>query len=553
MFASFPLSFTSLSESDRPNSSLFPLQRPAAGVTAEFVLTAEQAAACCPLCDQPSRRVHSRYTRTLADLPCQGRVVRLLLRVRRFFCATPECPRIVFAERLPDLAERYARTTIRLRDAHRAIGFAMGGEAGARLSHRLHMPTSPDTLLRRVKTYAEEPTPSPRVVGVDDWAWRKGRRYGTILVDLERGRVIDLLPDRDGQALKTWLKDHPDVEIITRDRSAVYAQAATEAAPQAKHVADRWHLLKNLRETIERLFERCTGVVKEILAPPPVPRAEEPLPSSVPVPLPEPEATASRPDVVRQARRERRQERYAAVHRLHQAKVSIRAIAKRLRMSRGAVRRYLREERCPDWQPGHARPTGVDRFRDYIDWRIREGCQNAAALHRELADRDCRVGYEAVRRFMSRRLAAAGQRRHRVNAAQAPIPQPPSARRLSYTVVRRPQEREAEEQGDLTALSANAELQEALGLAEGFASMARKETTTSLVEWLAKADQAASAEVRGFAQGLRHDEAAVAAGLTEKWSNGPVEGAVNRLKTIKRQMYGRAGFQLLRARVRHAS
>jgi hypothetical protein len=224
--------------------------------TAVALLASISPTAACPRCGTPSDRIHSRCRRTVADLPCQDRPVALRLVVRKFRCADAACPQRIFCERLPRLIAAHARSTARLTEAHRAIGFALGGEAGARLADRLDMPTSADTLLRRVKGAADGPAPPPRYVGVNDWAIRKGQRYGTILIDLERGRVIDILPGRDGEALKDWLKLHPGVEVITRDRWPAYAQAAAEAAPQARQVADRWHLLKNLREAVQRLLER---------------------------------------------------------------------------------------------------------------------------------------------------------------------------------------------------------------------------------------------------------------------------------------------------------
>jgi transposase len=275
----------------------------------------------CPLCGTDAHRVHSRYTRRLADLPCLGRTVQLLVTVRRFSCPEPACLRRIFAERLAGYAAPYARTTARLQQTHTAIGCALGGEAGARLSLSLAMPTSPDTLLRRVKECGDDSLPPPRLVGIDDWAWRKGQRYGTIVVDLERGRVIDLLPDRDAETVKTWLKEHPGVELISRDRWSDYAQAAAEAAPDAQQVADRWHLLKNLREAIERLFERESGAIARAL------KAIETTPESVgaatgtpavedrpaaeppsPPPVDDPAAAAPRQQV-RQAKRQRRMER----------------------------------------------------------------------------------------------------------------------------------------------------------------------------------------------------------------------------------------------------
>ena len=182
--------------------------------TAIALVVSTAATAPCPRCGTPSDRVHSHYRRTVADLPCHGRPVALRLVVRRFRCVKPDCPQAVFCERLAGLTDPHARSPTRLTGSHRAIGFALGGDAGARLAVHLHMPTSPDTLLRRVKSFPDEPTAMPRYVGVDEWAMRKGQRYGTILIDLERGCVLDILEGRDGSALAAWLKAHPGIEVI---------------------------------------------------------------------------------------------------------------------------------------------------------------------------------------------------------------------------------------------------------------------------------------------------------------------------------------------------
>lgn len=227
-----------------------------------FAATATTPTASCPCCAQPSSRVHSRYLRTAADLPWQGRRVILRITVRRFRCATAGCKRTIFCERLPALATR-ARTTTRLTEAHRLIGFALGGEAGSRLAAHLALPTSPDTLLRRVKSAPLPTYPTPRVLGVDDFAFRKGVNYGTILIDLERRRVIDLLPDRTAEALTAWFRDHPGVGVVSRDRASAYAQAVTTAAPTAIQVADRFHLLMNLRDVADRILARHTTVIRD--------------------------------------------------------------------------------------------------------------------------------------------------------------------------------------------------------------------------------------------------------------------------------------------------
>jgi transposase len=521
------------------------------------LLASTAASAVCPRCGTPSVRVHSRYRRLVADLPCRDRPLALRLLVRHFRCAKPDCPQAIFCERLPGLAGAHARSTHRLDGAHRAIGFALGGEAGSRLADRLEMPTSPDTLLRRVKDYQGAPPAPPRVIGVDDWALRKGQRYGTIVVDLERGCVLDILPGRDGTALKIWLREHPGVEVVSRDRWAAYAQAATQGAPQAKQVADRWHLLKNLREAVERLFGRCSAEIRAALqAPPPA----EPAPAMTPAPVIPPGAPAPAGPVAAaspsprqqalRAKRQRRAERFQRVLDLRDQGLPLRQIARQVGLNVKAVRRYLRERRCPDWNPGRQPPTQVDAFAPFIDAWVARGGRNAAALYRELRSRGNRVGYDAVRRCLRRRLGSAGRPGPRPEVTVRPAPAPPSARQLSFEFIRRPENREEEQQARLDLLCANIpRVHEGVTLATEFAEMVRKESELPLAEWLAQAEQSGSEEMRGFAAGLRQDEAAVRAALTEPWSNGPVEGQVNRLKLIKRSMYGRAGFRLLRARV----
>jgi transposase len=543
------------------------------------LVTSTAGTATCPRCGTPSDRVHSHYRRTVADVPCPDRRLVLRLRVRRFRCIDPGCAQRIICERLPGFLSPHARSTTRLAGAHCAIGFALGGEAGSRLAGHLDMPTSPDTLLRRVKSCPAEPAPPPRCVGVDDWAIRKGRRYGTILIDLERGRVLDLLPGRDGEALKAWLKERPGVEVITRDRAAACAQAATAGAPQAKQVADRWHLLKNLREAVEQVLVRLSATVGEALreepaatAPPDAaapgassecaPAAPEvagtPAVSATPAALADVEAIAvSAPPPprlqAREAKRQRRAQRYERVRQLRRERQSLRQIARATGLSNGCVIRYLRREHCPDWNPGRPRPRHLDAHAARVQEWLASGGRNAAELYRDLKAEGCGAGYDAVQRYVGRRLGSTGRPGPRTGDIKPAPPAPPSERKLSFEFIRRAEDREAPEQARLDKLrDADEGLREALDLAAEFAGMVRKQVAVPLAEWLAKAEGSGCAELRGFAAGLRLDEAAVAAALTEGWSNGPVEGQVNRLKTIKRQMYGRAGFELLRARVRHA-
>jgi transposase len=228
----------------------------------------------------------------------------------------------------------------------------------------------------------------------------------------------------------------------------------------------------------------------------------------------------------------------------------IRRIARDLEMSRKAVRRYLRREKCPDWRPGRATRSGMDAHREWIDACIAEGRINATDLHGELVSRGVRLSYATVRRYLTKRLGRAGKARPRVNAAKPKPAPPPSPMRLSFDWVRRPEDRTVEARARLGAIrAAGPDLTNALDLADEFAAPIRKRSTGTLKDWLSRAEVSPCPEVRNFAEGIRRDESAVNAAVTTRWSNGPVEGHVNRLKTIKRQMYGRAGFALLKARV----
>jgi transposase len=479
--------------------------------------------------------------------------VELRLRVRRFFCDTPLCERLTFTERVPLVAPLYARTTTRLRQRQAETGVALGGAAGARQLARQSIPVSRNTVLRRVRHLPTPAYPPPQVVAIDDWAWRKGHRYGTIVVDLERGCPIDVLEDRLAETVADWLKAHPEITVVARDRAETYAAGIRQGAPDAIQVADRFHLFQNLAATLEEVFSahhRDLVTLHEATRPKPVPLDEDVLAVPMDPPVGSPKARQ-----LSTQSRARRLAFYEQVWALHRQGWSQRAIAAHIGCARLTVQRFLRAPTFPERQPRrYHRPTVLAPFTAYLLERWNAGCHNGARLYRAIKAQGFRgqstIVCDYVRRMRAaqRRLSPDPASPQATTIVEATTPLTP--REATWLVIRREETLDAQERRQLTALqSQEGEVAEAIRLSQDFAGLVRQRQPAQLDSWLGRAARSTVQAFARLAGSLRDDYAAVKAGVSLPWSTGPVEGQINRLKMLKRQMFGRANIDLLRLRV----
>ncbi|MCX4538756.1 ISL3 family transposase [Streptomyces sp. NBC_01669] len=495
--------------------------------TIEVVARGRAAGAACPDCGRFSDRVHDRYQRRLKDLPLvdQGFVIRLT--VRRFVCGSADWRRRTFAEPFSRLAAPHARFTNRLNHALERVGLALAGRAGARLAAQLGFGAGRMTLLRRVMALPDPGFSTPRVLGVDDFAIRRGQTYSTVLTSVEDHRVVDVLPTREAGPLAAWLIRHPGVEIICRDRAGAYAEGARRGAPDALQVADRFHLWQGLG----RAVETCVADHRDCL--------RNPSPSGM---LPEATRLASgRPQddsepVGRRA--ERKKAAHALVHELLAQGHSRRMIARHLGWGLNTVLRYAAAARWQEtFRENRPRSSRLDPYKPYLERRFAEGCTSITRLHSELVAEHAPVTYAMVRVHIATLRGA----------PSAAPPRPPTARQVTGWLTRRPTALNEEDRVALKdVLTRCPELEAAAAHVHDFGEMLGGRLGSTLPAWIDAVDASQLPGLTGFALHLLRDLDAVTAGLTLDWNSGSIEGAVNRIKKIKRQLYGRAGFELLR-------
>lgn len=479
------------------------------GAVVRVVARTPVAPVPCSGCGQLSDRVHAYHQRRLADLPVGGRCVVVQLRVRRLVCRAGSCPRRTFREQVPTLTQRWARRTRQLTALVADLAVAVAGRAGAAVLSRLGVRVSRSTVLRVLMTAPVPAGPVPTVLSVDDFALRRGRRYATLLIDAVTHRRIDVLPDRKASTLAAWLREHPEVEVVCRDGSAAYAEAVRDGAPLAVQVSDRWHLWHNLTKAVEKTVTEHSRCWHDS----PV-RPNQPLD-------------------------QRTRERHAAVHALLGQGVGLLECARRLGWALNTVKRYARAATAEQLQrPPRYRETLVDPFRDHLRRRRAEDPQ--VPVTRLLAEiRE--LGYTGSANLLVRYL-----NQGRADAQRTP----PSPRRLVSWLMTKPEHLAAHHRDHLRDLLAACPHLTVLARRVGeFAGLLAGRRGEDLDAWMSAADADDLPVLHGFVHGIRMDLPAVVAGLTLPYSNGPIEGANTKVKFLKRQMYGRAGFALLRQRI----
>lgn len=506
----------------------------------------------CPKCGVVSRRVHARYTRRVRDLPVQGKSVIIRLRARKFLCDNQACPQRVFCERFGEMIAPFARMTARLEAALTSLALLSSARNAERIGRVLGYTGSVSTLLRCAHRY-QPPVVAASHISVDDFAFRRGHTYGTIIVDLSSNKPIELLCERSVESLMAYLEAHPEVRVVARDRDPRYAEAISMAAPNAMVIVDRWHLLRNLTDAFVRLVANHSSDWRKTLQTHLDEQHADALEKvaaddgSNSLPLDRPRRISiitPRQQQKTAADHERRQHLIDQAHELRSQGWPKAKIARHLHLDPGTVTSYLKLDTPPDHARRRPTPSLLDEHLPFLQRRWREGCRNASQLTRELTE----LGYQGTRRTVTRYV------RHwrtdnedepdDIAMIGAPIAILAQPNKLAWNLLK--DEPDPNTQQLLECVS-DAEHQ--ANLARAGLNAIRHHDIDSWNAWCRIILQQPNSPLKRFVTGLKTDYQAVINALTQPFSNGPTEGNVNRLKLIKRTMYGRASFHLLRNKV----
>jgi transposase len=512
----------------------------------------------CPVCKERSRTIHSHYNRMLADLPISGHNVQILLRSRKFFCNNRRCYRKIFTERFTSEVAAYGRRFSRSTNLLAKIGLELGGNKGAVISSVVGCPVSSATMIRTVKKLSYSTVEQTSgIIGVDDWAFKKGRNYGTIIVDLGNSRVVDLLADRDAGTLATWLEKHPEVHTVSRDRASAYALGIRKGAPQAIQVADRFHLLVNLRNALQRSFQRHSAVLKETFRlfneqnSPHIQQNDEEKIIAAPITKPS-IPPSENPSLYTGNVSSQRQYKFEKAKELYAKGYKIRAIAKHLNANRKSIRKYIQLEvlsarTLPVYSPFM---TNFDKYRQYLIANYKPGITTFRQLHQAIVASGFDGKYSSFCDRMNQLINGGRVFCQSENTSEVLKPlldiKMWSTTKLSFMALSDSEKLNPTEKRFLDFLySSSSIIRETAELASKFKKLFVTKEIGSLEQWIQRA-LIADSSLKTFAKGIQLDFEAVNQAVVSSISNGRVEGQVNKLKTVKRKMYGRASFDLLK-------
>jgi transposase len=509
----------------------------------EIRVVSNRTSCPCPICSLPSSAIHSYYRRHPIELPCAGRIVRLILCVKKFFCRTESCLRKIFTERLPELIEPSSRLTTRLRTLIQAIGVAFNANGGARLGVQMGIQVSRMTMLFSLHLLTVQPIKHVIHVGIDDFAWKRGLRYGTVIIDLDTHQIIDILPDREAESVRKWLATHPEIEVVSRDRGGAYADGAAQGAPQAIQCADRWHICKNLGDAVEEYLKR-----QPLSIPAPAQSISE---TKETLPLPASTNAQRKQELLSEETFERKQAIVGKVREMHLQGISGHGIAAELGLARGTVRKYLQSEGPVRMAPRTRKGSILDPFYEYLCQRWNDANPTAHQLFEELQEKGYRGSETLVKDFVTRlRRGLSGMKHPPKSIKTKGVASTLSPRELRWLLTKREILLTPEEQQSLvTLLASSEEIGRLYRFLHSFLQMLRARKPELLNGWMKEVRESHIKELVSFVNGIDRDYDAVRAGLTYSWSQGPVEGTVNKIKTHKRLMYGRASFPLLRQKM----
>ena len=507
----------------------------------------------CPECGMLNYSVHDYYYRSVTDLPIFQKSTNIQMKTRKFRCKNSSCNRKVFSEQNSHVV-RYSRRTDRVSKLLNRLSIELTGKQGSQLTALLLMSVSASTLTRIALRQPLPEIKQPRVLGVDDWAYRKGVSYGTILIDMETSRPIDILPSREKKELENWLTKYPDVEIVTRDRASSYSSAINEVCPNSIQIADRFHLLMNLSDALDRYFKSISQIIKKTITEKTNEILNDRINNDKIIGTKTPEILiVNDPQQINDVSFNQRLCIFKKVKELQSQGFSARKISRDLGISRSTVGSYFLQDALSPKK--NSKSTNIELFTSHILARLNEDGYQV----KNIIDEITQLGYSGSQSQAYENINKLKEQNGintpdfaQIQRIRIPFVKPLHSRKLAKYIDRCTDHIEDQDERTYmaTLLDGIPEVRIVQKLVQIFKTMLNR-GCGNIRRWIdfIKESKYKLSGLRNFANGLMRDIEAVENGINMHWSNGGVEGHVNRVKSKKRQMYGRAGFELLKRKV----